>query len=252
VGVSVSDRVLLTVVDGLAEIALIDAVGRNALSEELVAELLEKLDRVSCDPNVNVVVLRGQSDVFCSGAPRRLLLDLVSGKTAPVDIVLSKRMLDLPVPVIAAMEGHAVGGGLALGLCADIVLLAEESRYGCNFMDMGFTPGMGITRLLEHVLSPALAFELMMTGELRRGVTFKGNSGINYVLPRSEIWLRAQDLALRIAEKPRKALTMLKRTLSLPRRQAFEATFTLETLMHEVSFAAPDARQRIEDDYAAA
>ena len=247
-----SDRVLLRVDgDGIATLTLADPAGRNALSQVLVAELVARLARITADPDVKVVMLRGEPDIFCSGAPRELLLDLVSGKAAPVEITLPKQILDLPVPVIAAMEGHAVGGGLALGLCADIVMFAQESRYGCSFMNMGFTPGMGMTRLLEHVLSPAIAFELMMTGELRRGADFRGNAGVNYVLPRSEIVPRAHDLALRIAEKPRSAIKLLKRALSLPRRQAFESSFTLETLMHEVSFAAPDARFRIEDDYAA-
>ncbi len=236
---------------GVAELSLVDKENHNALSEELVAELLDALESLAQDPCAKVVVLGGLPDIFCSGASRELLFTLASGTRAPADILLSKRLLDLQIPSIAAMEGHAIGGGFALGLSADIVLLARESRYGCNFMDMGFTPGMGITRLMEHVLSPALAHELMFTGELRRGSEFAGKSGVNYVLPKLEIRPRALDLASRIAEKPRTALTLLKRTLSLPRRQSFEASLTMESLMHEITFVTPEVRRRIEEEYAA-
>jgi polyketide biosynthesis enoyl-CoA hydratase PksI len=144
------------------------------------------------------------------------------------------------------MAGHATGGGFALGLAADIVVMAEESRYGFTFMNLGFTPGMGTTALCEHVLSPAVAHELLYTGELRRGARFAG-SGINHVVPRHDVERVAFDVASRIAEKPRQSIAALKRTLSLPRRQAFEQSITHESLMHQITFAA--ATSRIENDY---
>ena len=144
------------------------------------------------------------------------------------------------------MSGAATGGGFALGLAADIVLIGEESRYGFTFMDLGFTPGMGTTRLCEHVLSTAVTHELLYTGELRRGNRFAG-SGINHVLPRQQVELAALDIAARIAEKPRQSLSTLKRTLSLPRRRAFEDSITHESLMHQITLAG--AARRIQENY---
>ncbi len=234
---------------GITTLSMQDVAGKNAFNLPFVAELEACLAEIGQDREVKVVVLVGLPDVFCSGAPRELLVKLARGEEVPADIVLSKAVLDLPVPVVAAMEGHATGGGLALGLCADIVLLARESRYGASFMNLGFTPGMGITRLLEHVLSPALAHELMYTGEFRRGVDFSTRTGVNYVLPRAEIRPKAFDVASRIAEKPRVALETLKRWLSLGRRRAFEDTRTIETMMHEITFRQDAVRERIEDEY---
>lgn len=235
--------------DGIAELALHDAEGRNAFSETFVHHLVAAAHELSRAEGVKVIVITGLPDVFAAGAPRELLAKLARGELVPSDIVLAKSILDLPVPTIAAMEGHATGGGLALGLCADIVILAKESRYGASFMNLGFTPGMGITRLLEHVLSRAMAHELLYTGEYRRGAAFESRSGVNYVLPRAEVRAKAFDLAARIAEKPRVALETLKRTLSLGRRQAFEETRTIEAMMHEISFAQDEVKQRIEDEY---
>jgi polyketide biosynthesis enoyl-CoA hydratase PksI len=221
----------------------------NALSEALVAELTRAIAESSADTDTKVIVLTGQADVFCAGAPREVLTQLAGGHLRASDILLPKTLFDCPVPVIAAMGGHAIGGGFALGLSADIVLIGRESRYGFTFMNLGFSPGMGVTRLCEHVLSPAIAHELMYGGELRKGSDFERCGGINYVLPRAEVVPKALDVAARIATKPRLAIEVLKRSLSLSRRRAFEDSITLESLMHQVTFGAPGTRQRIDDDY---
>jgi polyketide biosynthesis enoyl-CoA hydratase PksI len=235
--------------DGLWEIVMADHAGKNSFSEPFVAELEQVLDFVNRDSTVKVVVLRGLPEVFAAGAPRELLVRLARGEVVPTEIVLSKAMLDIPVPTIAAMQGHATGGGLALGLCADIVLMARESRYGASFMNMGFTPGMGMTRLLEHVLSPAMAQEMLYTGEFRKGASFVGASGINYILPKGQVCAKALDVAEQIAEKPRCSLELLKRSLSVRRRQAFEESRTLEAMMHSISFTQDEIRERIEGEY---
>lgn len=236
--------------DGVAIVEMRDEVGRNALSEPFVVDLLDALRRAGGWRGSKVLVLLGLPDAFSGGASREVLENLAGGALAPSDLLLSKALLDVPVPTIAAMEGHALGGGLALGLCADIVLIARESRYGCPFMNMGFTPGMGITRLLEHVLSPAIAHEMLFTGEALKGSHFEGRSGFNYILPRIDVRPRALELAARIAEKPRLALATLKQTLATPKRQAFESAHAVETLMHQVTLAQPEVRHLIEEHYA--
>lgn len=234
--------------EGIATIQMADADGRNALSETFVHALTAALDEASADPASRVLVLTGTPDVFCSGAPRPVLLDLLEGALTPGDILLPEALLSVPLPLIAAMEGHAVGGGFAVGLCADMVIVARESRYGCTFMDLGLTPGMGTTRLLEQVLSPALARELLFSGEARRGSAFDGH-GFNYVLPRAEVVPKAHALAARIADKPRHALETLKRGLSARRRLAFEQSLALESAMHRAVLGDPETRRRIETDY---
>jgi len=238
--------VRLTIADGIARLALADPRSANALGEAMVGALQDAFDAIDRSADVRVVVLSGDGETFSCGAPRDLLLRLAAGEIRPADIVLARRLLDCAVPVVAAMAGHATGGGFALGLAADIVAIGEESRYGFTFMNLGFTPGMGATKLCEHALSPAIAHELLYAGELRRGARFAG-SGINYVVPRAQVEPLALDVAARIAEKPRGSIAALKRTLSLPRRQAFEQSITQESFMHQITFAA--AACRIERDY---
>jgi polyketide biosynthesis enoyl-CoA hydratase PksI len=244
-------RVTLEMVEeGIAVLSLADAPDKNAFSEPFIEQLLARLDEIAGNEAIRVCLVRGLPEVFCAGAHQDLLLELADGKMAPTDITLTKVMLDLPIPTIAAMEGHAVGGGLALGLCCDLVLMARESRYGASFMNMGFTPGMGITRLLALAVGDYVANEMLFGGQMFKGRHFEGSGGVNYVLPRDEVYPRALKIARRIADKPRHALTLLKRYQSLEKRRAFEQTRTVESLMHELCFSRPETAQRIRDEYA--
>jgi polyketide biosynthesis enoyl-CoA hydratase PksI len=84
-------------------------------------------------------VLAGLPDVFSSGASRDVLADLISGDRDSSELMLPSRPLGCPIPCVAAMSGYALGGGFALGIAADIVLMARESRYCLNFLNLGFT-----------------------------------------------------------------------------------------------------------------
>ena len=233
----------------IATMQMIDKSAKNGLTPEFVEELIQVLTGVKNNESIKVLIMSGLPDVFCSGADLDTLVKLCKKQIKPVDIVLSKMLLDIPVPVIAAMEGHAIGGGLALGLCADIAILAEESRYGCSFMNMGFTPGMGITKLMEHYMSPAVAQEMQYTGNFYSGKSLVGKTNFNYILPKSEVLEKARVLAEAMAEKPRKALSVLKRYQSMQRRKTFEETYSIETMMHELTFNEEEILKIIQENY---
>ncbi|MFN0058680.1 MAG: polyketide synthase [Planctomycetota bacterium] len=235
--------------DGVVVVQLCDRVGRNALGPNVIDGLARAIELVHADREVRVCLLRGLAEVFCAGGSADMLLALARGESAPVDIPLLRQVLEIPVPTIAALEGPAVGGGLMLGLCCDIVLLARESRYGCPFVDLGFTPGAGATRLLERAVGEYRAAEMLYGGEFVRGQELEGKTDINYVLPRAQVWPKALAIAARIADKPRHVLELLKRQLALPKRLEFEAARTVEASLHEVCFARPHAAARIESEY---
>ena len=222
--------------DGIAEIAMLDGTTANGMSPEWVDQFVSAVDAARADLTAKVVLLTGRPDHFCTGATVEMLKALASGASSPTELVLGRLLMGIPVPVIAAAEGNAIGGGFALLLSCDLSVIAEESRYGANFMSMGFTPGMGTTRLLEECLGRPLAHEMLYDGDLRRGRMLSGCGGFNAVLPKREVRSKAILMARAIAEKPRASLALLKRVLSLPRRLAFEGASTIESLMHEISF----------------
>lgn len=244
-----SERVSLTIDGGVAELWMHDEPGNNAFSSEFIDQLLERMAELARAREAKVCVLRGLPEVFCAGGDRRVLLDLAEGNLAPYDLELTRTLLELPIPTIAAMEGHAVGGGLVFGLACDMVVMARESRYGSNFMDLGFTPGMGTTRLLQVAVGDYLAAEMMFGCQYFKGSHFEGRAQVNYVVPRAKVLGQAQKVATRLTDKPRFAIELLKRQLSLPRRLAFEQARTSESLMHQVCFADAAIRDRIRENY---
>lgn len=234
---------------GVAEVTLDDAEHENRLSDRLCDELLIALGRLAEQPTVNVVILRGRRDVFCAGATLEALQRVLSGRLHVKDLLLSRPLLEFPVPVIGALEGHAVGGGLVLALCCDVVVAARDRRYSMNFAGMGFTPAMGSTALLPAAVGGNTAAEMTLTAKYYKGHELSGTGLFNYVVPADEVFATALALAQRIADKPRQVLELIKESLSLPRRQLLAAAMSREHLMHAVCFGRPEVSHIIADTY---
>jgi polyketide biosynthesis enoyl-CoA hydratase PksI len=236
---------------GVARVLMHDTDGLNTFSEQFVEELIAALDQVESSGQAKVCILQGLPDVFCGGAEQEALLSLCDGKAVVRDLVISERLLNTPFPIVAAMEGHAVGGGLAVAVCCDIVVAARESRYGAVFMSMGFTPGMGITTMLSELVGPYVANEMMLTGKRFKGRELEGKgTNINYIVPRQDVLRRAADVAVQIAEKNPKSVALLKYALTAKKRKLLIDARVQEDMMHRISFGFPETRQTILDAYA--
>ncbi len=237
---------------GIRFLRLEDSERQNPLDDQFCSELQTIVDQLKMDLDAKVVVITGLKDIFSSGGSHEFIQSLKEHYKGHVEHEYGnylKVLLDIPIPVIAAMEGSATGGGLALAFYSDIIIAAEESRYGFSYMNMGFTPGMGTTALALESLGQHKGFEMMVSGEYLKGRELKGNSNFNYILPRDEILDKAQALAEAIAEKPRVSLELLKKYTSIRKRKLVEETHTIEAFMHKISFTQPEIQQYIEDNY---
>jgi polyketide biosynthesis enoyl-CoA hydratase PksI len=237
----------LTVECGIGVLRMCDERGKNALSIEMVGDLEARFGEIGRRDDVNVIILTGTDSYFSTGANRAALQAIVDGRIAPRDLLLPRLLLDIPVPVIAAMSGHAIGGGLAVGICADVTIAARESRYGATFMRYGFTPGLGMTRMLEYAMGPSLAHELLLSGATFRGSRFERHGAFNYVLPRSDVDAKARAIAADLAAQPAAALRMLKATLSRSKRALFEEARAAEAVMHAATFRTPEVARLIQE-----
>lgn len=224
---------------------------KNQLNAEMIEALSVALTALSNESTLKVLILRGRKDIFCAGGTLDMLKDLSSGQTSVKALLqpLVGQIFGFPVPIIGALEGHALGGGLMLALFCDILVAAEKSRYGANFTSLGFTPGMGATSLLPALVGHHFASEMLFSAKLYRGRELKGRGLFNHIVPADDVMDVALDIALRIAEKPPHVLKMLKETLSRPRRQALEDALYREHLMHEICFAYPETKALIEATY---
>jgi polyketide biosynthesis enoyl-CoA hydratase PksI len=230
-----------TVEPGIAQLAIDDAERENRLSHELVDRLMTTLPALAADSSLKVLVVTGSDSIWCAGGTLRLLRQLATGEFDERRLLdLCDQLLDFPVPVVGALAGHAVGGGLALALCCDILIAAGNRRYAVNSASMGFVPAMGLTTMLPAAVGHHFASEMIFTSKYYRGSELAGRGLFNAVVAADEVLDRAMDTAQRIAEKPRYVLELLKDTLSLPKRHALQEARSHEPVMNRVCFDHPE------------
>ncbi len=246
-----NNRIKIEVKDnGIAYLRMQDEAGKNVFAEDFIRQLISGIDQLESRYKPKALILSGLPDVFSGGAGKQNLFDLCDGKIHVNDLLISEHLLNVSCPVIAAMEGHAVGGGLMLAVCADIVIAARESRYGAVFMSLGFTPGMGCTQLLAELMGPFIANEMMYTAKSYKGRELAEKATqINYILPKAEVMPKAENIALQISEKSVKSIYLLKQTLSAKKKKLLIEARVQEDLMHRLTFADPETRKRIEELY---
>lgn len=222
------------------------------LGPNMISSLEEQVAFINSQPDIHSVILVGEGKHFSAGASANGLL-LNPLEDVPKYVAkIPKLILSIKCPTIAAMEGHAIGGGLTLGLWCDMAILAEESLYGANFMSLGFTPGMGTTTVLKQAFGDYFSREMMFTGKLMKGKELKKSSayGNLHILPRSEVFKKACSLAEELSEISSDSLYLLKQELSKERMESFTTAFKQETEMHNTVFSKQSTLSRIKNNFA--
>ncbi len=209
-GDSVSEAaVLYEVEDRVATITLNRPENRNSMTADVLQGLRDSVTRARGDADVRCVIVTGRGGSFCAGA------DFKAGRlggeeegngrfTAAQDRFYEMysnflALLEIEVPTIAAMQGHAIGGGLGLAVVCDLRVASEGARYGANFVRLGLHPGMATTYLLPRLMGVPRAMELLLTGRIVGGAEAAEMGLVNYAVPADEVLGRARELAREIA-----------------------------------------------------
>jgi len=215
----------------------------NALSTALLADLGRAVDSVGSDPKIRAVILTGDGQYFSAGADLKEMatLDLAN---AP-DVVrrghaLFQRIATLRPPVIAAINGLALGGGLELALSCDLRIAGESAKLGAPEVNYGLMPAYGGTQRLPRLIGVPKAKELIFTGAMISAAESLRIGLVNKTVPAGQELRAARDLAHTIAQKAPKAVQASKRAivdgLQLPLAQGIEAEtklFETEVLSSE-------------------
>ena len=224
--------------EGVVTIAMREQGAKNMFSDALVSGLNEAFAHVAATPDYKVVVLTGYGNYFATGGTMETLVAIQQGQLRFTDEKVFQLPMDCPLPVIAAVQGHGIGGGWSFGMYSDLILLSEESRYLSPYMGYGFTPGAGSTLMFPEKIGYDLAREtLLMAQEIsghelqRRGVPLP-------VLGRAEVVSSAIELAKRMARHSRERLIGLKRLWIHPLRASCEGVYRREVEMHELTFVS--------------
>lgn len=235
--------------DGVVVLTLDDPERRNAMTEAMGDALAQRCNELATDEDVRVVVITGRPPAFSGGGDLGMLEDL-SRRTREQGYDASETMAafyrrflavrDLPVPVVAAINGHAIGAGLCVALACDLRLVAEEAKVGLNFARLGLHPGMGGSWLLPRALGHQRAAAWLYTGDLVDGTTATQQGLALEAHPGDEVLDHALALAGRIASAAPSTVRQLKRTLAEVEHISLDDALALEAAAQAVSYGSDD------------
>ncbi|PHP26417.1 enoyl-CoA hydratase-related protein [Limimaricola cinnabarinus] len=174
----------------------------NALSKALLEELAAHLSRAAGDPGTACVILTGEGRAFAAGADISDMLERgVDSYADPDRLALWSRIEGFAKPMIAAVNGYALGGGLELALLCDIILAAEGAKFGTPEIKIGSFPGDGGTQRLPRLVGKSFAMQMVLTGEPVEAALAERKSLVSEVLLAEALIPRAVEIAGAIAQK---------------------------------------------------
>jgi enoyl-CoA hydratase len=199
--------------DGVMTLTLNNPSERNTLTTEMVAEIVDAMDRAEADPNIGAVVVTGAPPAFCAGANLGNLAEATAeGLGAIYEGFL--RIARSPLPTLAAVNGAAVGAGMNLALGCDVRIAATSARFDTRFLQIGIHPGGGHTWMLRRIAGPQAAHAAVVFGEVLDGVQAERIGLVWRSVPDDELAETAQTMAARAASAPRDLVIATKSTIA--------------------------------------
>ncbi|MCP5419564.1 MAG: 2,3-dehydroadipyl-CoA hydratase [Gammaproteobacteria bacterium] len=237
-------------VDAVAEsvhlITLNRPAARNALRTQTLEELAATLDEMAANENVRAVVLTGGPVVFAAGADLKEMaeLDLIATLNDPRQSYRN-RISRFPKPLLAAVNGFALGGGCELAMQCDIIIAGDNARFGQPEINLGIMPGAGGTQRLIRAVGKSLAMKMVLAGEMIDAHTAL-NAGLVAEITPPELTLeRAIALAKAIAAKPPLAVRLAKEALLKALETPLETGLDMERKAYNLLAATEDRREGI-------
>ena len=189
----------------------------NALSRVVLEDIAQVLTEVRRDPTVRVLIVTGAGDrAFVAGADIAAMSEMAAGEGLEFSRIghrVMQSLEDLPIPVIAAVNGFALGGGLELAMACDLIIASEKARFGQPEINLALIPGFGGTQRLPHRIGHARAREFVLTGDMFDAKTALALGLVNQVVAPDELMAAARKLAERLALKSAVALRQAKAAL---------------------------------------
>lgn len=240
---------------GVAVLTLDDPARRNAMTVAMGDALEARCSEVAADPDIRAVVLTGSPPAFSAGGDLDMLDDL-GRRTREEGFDASDTMLafyrrflavrDLPVPVVAAINGHAIGAGLCVALAADLRIVADDAKVGLNFAMLGLHPGMGGTWLLPRLVGQQRAAAWLYTGGLVRGDEAAAAGLALSAVPVDEVVPEALALADRIAAASPVVVRQMKTTLARTETASLDEALRREASCQAVNYGTDDLAEGLD------
>jgi enoyl-CoA hydratase len=216
----------------------------NALNRVVLEDFAHVLGEVRRDAAVRVLIVTGAGDrAFVAGADIAAMSEMAPGEGLEFSRMGHRVMQsfeDLPIPVIAAVNGFALGGGLELAMACDLIIASEKARFGQPEINLALIPGFGGTQRLPHRIGHARAREFVMTGDMFDAKTALALGLVNQVVAPEELMPAARKLAERLASKSAVALRQAKAALRASFTMEEDAGLRFEQEAFGLTFASED------------
>ena len=216
----------------------------NALNAQIVSELNQALDGFEADSNIGCIVLTGSKKAFAAGADIKEMAELTYPQIYIDDLFSdSDRVANRRKPIIAAVNGFALGGGCELALMCDFILAGDNARFGQPEINLGVLPGMGGTQRLTRAVGKAKAMEMCLSGRLIDAVEAERCGIVARIVPSDELLDEALKVAALIAKKSLPIAMMVKESVN----RAFEVSLAegvrFERRVFHAAFATQDQKE---------
>jgi enoyl-CoA hydratase len=217
---------------------------RNALNLEVRARLADEVTRHAADEKIRCLIITGSDTVFAAGAD---IGDMA--EAGPIEVMARnlqkywRAIMDCPKPVIAAIEGFALGGGLELALCTDIIVAGEGARLGLPEVKIGILPGGGGTQKLARLVGRQRAMLLLLTGKMFSAAEALSMGVISELAPTGQALPRALEIAREIAAMPPIAVMQIKEIVNAGLNASLDTALMLERKALQLQFATRDQKE---------
>lgn len=245
-----SDTVLIDRDGDVATLTLNRPAALNAMTPELMTALHDRLMAIADDGAARAVLLTGAGEGFCSGQDLRqtgddlfspTICDRVERHYLPIFALIR----NMPMPVVAAVNGVAAGGGCSLALACDIVFAARSARFVQVFSRIGIAPDLGSTYIVPRLVGRQRALAMMMTNDPVDAETAAAWGLIWRAVDDDRLMTEALAFAARLAAGPTRALAMTRRLVDAGEAASFEAQFRHEMTVQAGLLASDDAREAV-------
>jgi 2-(1,2-epoxy-1,2-dihydrophenyl)acetyl-CoA isomerase len=251
----VEEQVNVHTHDGIALIRFNRPEKMNAIGALTRQQLNEAIKQAERDDAVRVVVLTGAGRAFCSGAD---VTEMVqgAGMRTPEDVgnvlrgeymPMLQRLRTMPKPVIAAMNGPAVGIGASFALACDVRIATPEAYLLEAFVNIGLAPDGGVSWLLPRLVGTGVAYEMFFSGKPLQAADAHRLGVINRIVPAERLEEEVRELANQLASQPRQAMAGAKRAVNHALNSTFEEAMEFESYLQEAQAASPEFAEGVQN-----
>jgi len=217
----------------------------NALSSALIKDLLDALSTFDASPEVGAIVLAGNEKAFCAGADIKELNELTFVHAYMQKFLqnLNDGMTSLRKPIIAAVNGFALGGGCELAMMCDIIYAGESAKFGQPEVAIGTIPGAGGTQRLIKAIGKAKAMEMILTGNTITAQEAEKAGLVAKVFPADEVLQQAIATAKRIASLSQPVIAMAKEAVNQAEEMSLTNGLNFERRLYHATFGMNDSKE---------